>query len=364
MPRAQRARRRTRGFGSGRPLSGRAAVLRRLRRHNGARSKARARAERRPEDARRPPYREPGIRAWWRGLGAQARRWLPRRMSWLRFLCLSSWQAWRHLLGADVGYGQIYIRDRFRCLSPVCSRRDVTPIISSSARRAAATSLTTSSAFAAGAISRGCTASHSGAGDGWRHPLGARGDRQPLRRRPGTGATGGMSRCGALPLLGSSHARIHLEPSDRSTLSPVLSGAECRAPPGLREGSAPIRVIAVLLDGREGSRSHGAQMIDGRRSGGRRAAAGLRAGAWKAGHRAPTRGDRRNVSSSWATRWPNVDLEPPWPRFDSLSGGGQVPRQAALSLDPRRGPDPDRRRTRARRNKTYYAIYQAMSIKR
>jgi hypothetical protein len=65
--------------------------------------------------------------AWWRGLEAQARRWLPSGMSWLRFLCLSIWSAWRQLLGTDVAYGQIYIRDRFRCSSPVCSRRDVTP---------------------------------------------------------------------------------------------------------------------------------------------------------------------------------------------------------------------------------------------
>jgi hypothetical protein len=65
--------------------------------------------------------------AWWRGLEAQARCWLPCGMSWLRFLCLSVWQAWRHLIGGDVAYGQIYIRDRYRCTSPVCSRRDVTP---------------------------------------------------------------------------------------------------------------------------------------------------------------------------------------------------------------------------------------------
>jgi hypothetical protein len=65
--------------------------------------------------------------AWYRGLEALAKRWLPCGMSWLRFLCLSLWHAWRHLLGADVAYGHIYIRDRFRCLSPVCSRRDVTP---------------------------------------------------------------------------------------------------------------------------------------------------------------------------------------------------------------------------------------------
>ncbi len=64
---------------------------------------------------------------WWRGLEAQARRWLPCGMSFLSFLCLSMWQAWRHLLGPDVAYGQIYIRDRHRCTSPVCSRKDVTP---------------------------------------------------------------------------------------------------------------------------------------------------------------------------------------------------------------------------------------------
>ncbi len=64
---------------------------------------------------------------WWRGLEAQARRWLPPRVSWLRFLCLSVWHSWRHLLGTPVAYGHIYIRDRFRCTSPVCNRRDVTP---------------------------------------------------------------------------------------------------------------------------------------------------------------------------------------------------------------------------------------------
>jgi hypothetical protein len=64
---------------------------------------------------------------WWVGLEARARRWLPRGMSWLRFVCLSLWHAWQHLLGAEVAYGHIYIRDRYRCMSPVCNRRDVTP---------------------------------------------------------------------------------------------------------------------------------------------------------------------------------------------------------------------------------------------
>jgi hypothetical protein len=63
---------------------------------------------------------------WWRGLEAQARRFLS-GMSWLRFLCLCIWHAWRHLLGADRAYGGIYLRDGYRCRSPVCNRRDVTP---------------------------------------------------------------------------------------------------------------------------------------------------------------------------------------------------------------------------------------------
>jgi len=68
-----------------------------------------------------------GTRAWWRALEAQSLRWLPRDMSWLKFLCLCIWQSWQHLLGVDVAYGRIYVRDRHRCSSPVCSRTDVTP---------------------------------------------------------------------------------------------------------------------------------------------------------------------------------------------------------------------------------------------
>jgi hypothetical protein len=66
-------------------------------------------------------------RACWRSLEGQARRWLPRGISFLRFCCLALWKAWRHLLEPNVAYGHIYIRDRHRCTSPVCNRRDVTP---------------------------------------------------------------------------------------------------------------------------------------------------------------------------------------------------------------------------------------------
>jgi hypothetical protein len=66
-------------------------------------------------------------RAWWHALEAQSLRWRRRGMSWLKFLCLNLWRSWQHLLGVNVAYGRIYIRDRHRCSSPVCSRRDVTP---------------------------------------------------------------------------------------------------------------------------------------------------------------------------------------------------------------------------------------------
>ena len=64
--------------------------------------------------------------SWWRSLEARARPFL-RGMSWLKFLCLVFWKAWRHVLGVDVAWGQVYLRDLCRCSSPVCSRRDVTP---------------------------------------------------------------------------------------------------------------------------------------------------------------------------------------------------------------------------------------------
>jgi hypothetical protein len=66
-------------------------------------------------------------RDWWRGLEERARRHLPPGMSWLSFCCLSLWRAWGHWLESGVAYGHIYVRDRHRCTSPVCTRQDVTP---------------------------------------------------------------------------------------------------------------------------------------------------------------------------------------------------------------------------------------------
>jgi hypothetical protein len=67
------------------------------------------------------------LRTWWHSLEMSARRWLPRGMSWVKYLCLVFWKAWGHMLGVNVAWGQVYLRDRCRCSSPVCSRRDVTP---------------------------------------------------------------------------------------------------------------------------------------------------------------------------------------------------------------------------------------------
>lgn len=98
---------------------------------------------------------------WWRGLESQARRWLPRGMSWLRFLCLCVWHAWRHLLGVSGEYGGIYLRDGYRCRSPVCSRRDVTPHHLRFRSRGAEMSPIIWRRCAAGAISSASTAAES-----------------------------------------------------------------------------------------------------------------------------------------------------------------------------------------------------------
>ncbi len=67
------------------------------------------------------------VAQWWRGMRAVAKAHLPPGVSFLRYLCSCVWRGWQHLLGADMKYGGVYLRDRFRCSSPVCTRRDVTP---------------------------------------------------------------------------------------------------------------------------------------------------------------------------------------------------------------------------------------------
>ncbi|MBW2524982.1 MAG: HNH endonuclease [Deltaproteobacteria bacterium] len=45
----------------------------------------------------------------------------------VELLCVTMWRSWKHALGSDVAYGDIYARERFRCSSPVCFSRNQTP---------------------------------------------------------------------------------------------------------------------------------------------------------------------------------------------------------------------------------------------
>ncbi len=66
--------------------------------------------------------------AWfWRTLAGMTRKLLPRSTSFVRLLCDTFWETWRHLSQRSEKYAHIYARDRYTCSSPVCSRHDVTP---------------------------------------------------------------------------------------------------------------------------------------------------------------------------------------------------------------------------------------------
>ncbi len=47
--------------------------------------------------------------------------------SFVRWLCLCFWRSWVDTLGGAGPWAEIYARDRYRCSSPVCDRRDITP---------------------------------------------------------------------------------------------------------------------------------------------------------------------------------------------------------------------------------------------
>jgi hypothetical protein len=73
-----------------------------------------------------------GTLRFWRALEAVFRRVSSRvcrgRASFVRFLCESFCRIWVPTLRRErVEYFDVYRRDAFRCTSPVCSRRDVTP---------------------------------------------------------------------------------------------------------------------------------------------------------------------------------------------------------------------------------------------
>jgi len=63
---------------------------------------------------------------FWRTLETHyARTGLPWRF--VSFLCLAVWEAWKDSAGTTRAYADVHARDRYRCASPVCSRRDITP---------------------------------------------------------------------------------------------------------------------------------------------------------------------------------------------------------------------------------------------
>jgi hypothetical protein len=68
-----------------------------------------------------------GTRRYFRWLEGLFHRRGPRGVGFLRFLCCSLIDSWKHSLGSDVAYADVYARDGYRCANPVCARRDVTP---------------------------------------------------------------------------------------------------------------------------------------------------------------------------------------------------------------------------------------------
>ena len=68
-----------------------------------------------------------GLIRYYRSLDEVFRRHRSRTSSFFEFLCTSLIDSWRGTLGTRVEYARICARDRFRCTSPVCTRRDVTP---------------------------------------------------------------------------------------------------------------------------------------------------------------------------------------------------------------------------------------------
>jgi hypothetical protein len=66
-------------------------------------------------------------RRYYRWLERLFARCGPPRVSFVRFLCCALIDSWQHTLGSRAEYAHVYARDRYRCMSPVCGRRDVTP---------------------------------------------------------------------------------------------------------------------------------------------------------------------------------------------------------------------------------------------
>lgn len=68
------------------------------------------------------------VYAHWKKIEAEFRSVAGPGASFVAFMCFCLWEAWMPYLEAfDDKWKQVYERDRHRCTSPVCERRDVTP---------------------------------------------------------------------------------------------------------------------------------------------------------------------------------------------------------------------------------------------
>jgi hypothetical protein len=68
-----------------------------------------------------------GTQRYYRWLEAVFRRSGPRGVSFFQYLCLAFIAQWTGEANAGEAYARVYERDGYRCTSPVCTRRDVTP---------------------------------------------------------------------------------------------------------------------------------------------------------------------------------------------------------------------------------------------
>ena len=63
----------------------------------------------------------------WKALEQSHRRLRGKQESFIMFLCMVVWREWSHIFTFRVQFKHIHERDRFRCLSPVCSSRSIGP---------------------------------------------------------------------------------------------------------------------------------------------------------------------------------------------------------------------------------------------
>jgi len=64
---------------------------------------------------------------FWRGLEGLYRQLHGGRGSFVAFLVSAAMRSWNSAMAAQVAYGDVYLRDRWRCASPMCRSRNVTP---------------------------------------------------------------------------------------------------------------------------------------------------------------------------------------------------------------------------------------------